>query len=90
MHRVRLRIKGRVQGVFFRASAKEAAMDLGVTGWVKNQPDGTVETVAEGEREALDRFIEWCREGPENASVTDVEVDTQQATGEFDTFTVKH
>lgn len=60
MHRVRLRIKGRVQGVFFRASAKESAMNLGITGWVKNQPDGTVETVAEGEQEALDRFIEWC------------------------------
>lgn len=90
MHRVRLRIKGRVQGVFFRASAKEAAMNLGVTGWVKNQPDGTVETVAEGKQEALDRFIEWCREGPENASVADVEVDRQEATGEFDTFTIKH
>lgn len=90
MHRVRLRIKGRVQGVFFRASAKETAMNLGITGWVKNQPDGTVETVAEGEQEELDRFIEWCREGPENASVADVEVDRQEATGEFDTFTIKH
>lgn len=90
MQRVRLRIKGRVQGVFFRASARETAMKLGITGWVKNHPDGTVETVAEGERDALDRFIEWCRKGPENASVADVEVDRQEATGEFDTFTIKH
>ncbi|HEX9445657.1 MAG TPA: acylphosphatase, partial [Candidatus Binatia bacterium] len=65
--RVRAQIEGRVQGVFFRASAEAEANRLGVKGWVRNRPEGSVELVAEGERENLDDLIAWCRRGPRHA-----------------------
>lgn len=86
--RVSLRIKGRVQGVFYRQSAKEEAERLGLTGWVRNLPDGDVEAVAEGAPEQLSRFLEWCRRGPPAARVTDVEERHEEATGEFPGFRV--
>lgn len=67
-------ISGKVQGVFFRASAKEQAENLGITGWVKNLPDGTVEIHAQGEKEAMQTFLEWCKKGPESAFVEQVQV----------------
>jgi acylphosphatase len=70
---IHLHITGRVQGVFFRASAKEKADTLGITGWVKNCDDGSVEIVAEGEEKALKKFEEWCHKGPTGAEVTHVE-----------------
>lgn len=69
-----LLIKGKVQGVFYRASAKEAADKLGIKGWVRNTADGHVEIMAAGERETLQRFLEWCRKGPRLAIVTEVEM----------------
>jgi len=88
MERVKLKIKGRVQGVFFRASTKQTADDLGVKGWVKNLSDGTVETLAEGESQEIEEFIAWCKKGPDNANVTDIDIENQNATGEFDTFKI--
>ena len=88
MRRVMLRIKGEVQGVFYRQSAKEEASRLGLRGWVKNLPDGAVAADAEGPAEAVDAFIRWCRRGPPSARVTDVEVTEQKASGEFKTFSV--
>ena len=72
--RVELNIRGLVQGVFYRQSTKETALRLGLTGWAKNCPDGSVMAVFEGEREAVDAAIEWCRQGPEAAMVSGVEV----------------
>lgn len=67
-------ISGKVQGVYFRASAKHKADELGVRGFVSNKPDGKVYAEAEGENTAVERFIEWCREGPAAARVTHVEI----------------
>jgi acylphosphatase len=64
-----LRITGRVQGVFFRASAKTEAERLGLHGFVRNEPGGSVYAEAEGEKDALERFVEWCRRGPPHARV---------------------
>jgi acylphosphatase len=72
METVRLLIKGKVQGVFYRASARDRAVELGIKGWVKNTPEGNVEVVATGEKENLEKFIDWCRKGPPKALVIDV------------------
>ena len=72
MPTVHLLIEGKVQGVFYRASAKAAAEHLHVTGWVRNTPEGHVEALACGEEENLRQFVEWCRRGPERAVVSEV------------------
>ena len=72
MPTVHLTIKGRVQGVFFRATAKDVADEIGVKGWVKNTEEGHVEVMASGTDEQLQHFIAWCRVGPKKAIVTDV------------------
>jgi acylphosphatase len=72
--RVRAIAYGRVQGVFYRDSCRAEARRLGVRGWVRNRSDGTVEVVAEGQRDRVDEFLTWCRQGPHRASVTGVSV----------------
>jgi acylphosphatase len=67
-------IKGRVQGVFFRAETRDRARSLGITGWVSNEPDGSVQAVFEGERERVESMVDWCRRGPGGAEVEDVDV----------------
>lgn len=69
---MRLRISGRVQGVYFRHYAREQARRRGITGWVRNTEDGDVEVVAEGAPETLAAFADWCRLGPPDAVVTGV------------------
>ncbi len=76
-------VHGRVQGVWFRASTEREASRLGVNGWVKNLPNGTVEAVFEGEEEHVKRVVAWCRRGPSAAHVTKVDVDYESYTGEF-------
>jgi len=89
--RAKLLIRGFVQGVFFRASTREEAKRLGVSGWVKNRRDGNVEALVEGDREAVERLIDWCRNGgPPSARVTGVEVQWDAYTGEFDHFKVSY
>ena len=88
--RAHLIISGRVQGVFFRAETQRAAGMYGVTGWVRNRPDGTVEAVAEGSRTDVVSLINWCKNGPPIARVDDVEVDWQDFEGTFDAFTIKY
>lgn len=73
MRRVRLGIRGLVQGVSFRYYAREEARRLGVSGWIRNREDGDVEAVAEGDDEALETFVGWCRRGPPGARVHAVE-----------------
>jgi len=89
MRRATLRIRGKVQGVFFRESTRVEATRLGLTGWVRNREDGSVEAVAEGEPAPLEEFIRWCHRGPQAARVTDVERSDSEPTGEFPTFTVE-
>jgi acylphosphatase len=72
MPTIHLLIKGKVQGVFYRASAKATAEKLNLTGWVKNTQDVHVEALVTGEEEALQQFITWCRKGPTGAVVTEV------------------
>ncbi len=88
VERVRIVVRGRVQGVNYRASCRGAARRLGLTGYVRNLPDGSVEAVAEGPRDALAQFIDWCREGPPWARVADIDADRQPATGEYVSFDV--
>ena len=71
--RVAIWIYGMVQGVFFRHSAKRTAEELGLAGFVRNEPDGSVYIEAEGEREVLDKFLDWCRKGPAYAKVERVD-----------------
>jgi acylphosphatase len=70
---MRVRVRGRVQGVFFRAETRARAESLGLAGWVRNASDGSVEAVFEGESERVDSMVEWCRRGPGGAIVDDVE-----------------
>ncbi len=74
MKRLHLLIAGRVQGVFFRRSAKERAGELGITGWARNTADGNVEIFAEGEENALKEFLAWCRKGPPPAKVENIKI----------------
>ena len=92
MDRIRatLRIKGRVQGVFYRHSAKLEAIRLGLTGWVRNCPNGEVSATVEGARERVGEFVEWCKIGPPHALVSEVEVSESAATGELSGFRVAH
>jgi acylphosphatase len=68
-------VKGQVQGVFFRAETRDRAASLGLGGWVRNNPDGTVEAAFEGDRERVESMLAWCRKGPALAQVQDVDVD---------------
>lgn len=74
MARAHVVVSGRVQGVFFRAEARDRAASLSLDGWVRNNPDGTVEAVFEGERDRVESMVEWCRRGPAHAEVENVEV----------------
>jgi acylphosphatase len=85
-----LRIEGRVQGVFFRDSARLEATRLGLTGWVRNCADGSVEAVVEGPGAKVQQFAAWCRTGPDGARVDRVEIQESPATGRFQAFRVEH
>ena len=74
-------IRGHVQGVFFRDSVRRLAERAGVTGWVANRPDGTVEAVFEGEPDEVERLIDFCRRGPRGARVDDVAVSEEKPEG---------
>ncbi len=83
MTRVRVRIRGRVQGVFFRAEARARAESLGVAGWIRNADDGSVEAVFEGNDGQVESLVEWCRRGPAGARVEEVEVGREELAGEI-------
>ena len=88
--RAHLYISGRVQGVFFRYETKAMALKLGVNGWVRNLPNGQVEALVEGEKEKVEKLIEFCRRGPPGAHVTQVDVKWESPTGEFKSFVIKY
>jgi acylphosphatase len=79
--RKRVVVHGRVQGVFFRDSTRQRAEAAGVTGWVANRPDGTVEAVFEGNDEAVESLVRWMHDGPRGADVDRVEVGDEEAEG---------
>ena len=72
MPTIHLLIKGKVQGVFYRATAKKVAENLKLTGWIKNTKDGNVEAIVTGEEEKLEEFSNWCKKGPQKATVVEV------------------
>lgn len=87
---VTIKITGMVQGVFFRQSIKEEAEKLVLTGWVKNEQDGSVMVIAEGKKEDLQKLVEWCRKGTDGSRVDDVHFEWQKAAEEFSSFEIKY
>lgn len=83
-------IFGRVQGVFFRNNTKNVAIKLGLTGWVRNLNDGSVEVVAEGDKEKLKKLISFIKKGPNFAKVSDIKINWYDYKHEFDSFEIKY
>ena len=88
--RAKLLIKGLVQGVFFRYSTSVEAKKVGVTGWVRNVPGGDVEALVEGDREKVQRLIDWCHVGPPASRVDKVTVEWEEYRGEFSDFSISY
>jgi acylphosphatase len=88
-HRLHAIIHGRVQGVGYRAFAIRSAQQIGLTGWVRNRYNGTVETVAEGDRTQLENYLKVLQRGPVSSNVTKIDEEWSAATMEFDQFKIK-
>lgn len=88
MRRIHVIVHGRVQGVFFRYNTKKIADKLDVKGWVRNNPNDTVEIVAEGGEGAIDKLLNWCRKGPIGAKVDRVEIKEEKYQKEFRDFSI--
>lgn len=88
METVHLIISGKVQGVFYRASAKKKAEELNVSGWIRNTREGDVEAMISGKKDSVDRFVEWSKSGPQRAVVTGVVIHKKELL-EFDSFSVE-
>lgn len=86
---VKIKVSGRVQGVFFRYSAKAKADEIGIKGFARNTPDNGVEIVAQGNEENLNELIEWCRKGPDLAKVEKIDVSQETSPEEFPDFSVR-
>jgi acylphosphatase len=86
---VHILISGRVQGVWFRATTKQVADQIGVKGWVRNTSNGCVEAVFEGEEKRVDEIVEWCHSGPPMAIVEKVKVEKQAPTNSFEGFSIR-
>jgi acylphosphatase len=83
-------VSGRVQGVFFRAETADLANRLGLTGWVRNLSDGRVEALFEGEKEDVEKALDFCRQGPPGASVRSLDVKWEDSKGDFQDFRIKY
>lgn len=88
--RIHITIKGLVQGIFFRASTKEKAQQLGITGWVRNLNSDKVEIVAEGEKKNLEELIEWCKTGSSLVKIEEIKVEWQSYQAEFENFEIRY
>jgi len=88
--RARVIISGRVQGVFFRMETLKAARHYGVSGWVRNKADGTVEALFEGDTNSVDLILAWCRKGSPPAKVEKADVTWENYTGEFTEFKITY
>ena len=89
MKRVLLKVSGRVQGVFYRASTQQQAQQLGVKGYVRNLPDGAVEIDVEGENDAVEKLLEWCKRGPQLANVTHIEKQEIEVLANYASFEIR-
>ena len=89
LQRAQVKVSGQVQGVFFRDSTRQKAEELGLAGWVKNLPDGQVEALFEGPSERVREMVHWCEEGPQGASVENVDTDIESAGGDLEGFEVR-
>jgi len=83
-------VSGRVQGVFFRENSHQKAKELGIFGWVKNLADGRVEAVFEGEKEKVEKMVDWAKKGPLLAKVDNLSIKWQEYKGEFNDFVIKY
>ena len=90
MHAITAIISGRVQGVWFRGSTQKKAMELGLTGWVKNTTDGSVYLEAQGEKSQLEIFISWLSKGPHYSRVDQVDIKWIEATTQHTSFSVRY
>ena len=88
--RTHVYISGHVQGVFFRYETKRNAESLGVRGWIRNSPNGSVECVFEGEKENIEKILEFCKHGPPGANVTDIKINWENYRDEFDNFHIRY
>ena len=80
-------IKGKVQGVFYRTSAKKKAEELSLSGWIKNTSEGDVEAIVTGNNQQLQEFVKWCKSGPDRAKVDEVDVNNHELE-DFDSFRI--
>ena len=83
-------VSGRVQGVFFRSQTKHNAERYDVKGWIRNLPDGRVEAVFEGEKEAVKKLVEFCKKGPSGARVAKTDIEWTPYTGMFENFGIRY
>lgn len=90
MKRMRIRVGGRVQGVFYRANTEKEAKSLELTGFVRNLSDGGVEITAEGDKESLEKLALWCQKGPPSAKVDEFDLSWEEPTGEFSDFKIRY
>ncbi len=90
MKTLSLTITGLVQGVFFRTHTEEMAKRLNIKGWVRNEPDGSVQVIAQGEEKTLNNFINWCKKGPPSARVEKVKVEEIQNNNQYSDFVIKY
>lgn len=88
--RVRINVRGRVQGVGFRYATAARAQHLGIAGWVRNRGDGSVEIVADGKVESVNDFVAWCSQGPRGARVSDIAVLDEPTQESHTAFTVRY
>jgi acylphosphatase len=87
---IHLHIRGRVQGIFYRASARQEAKRLGLTGWVRNCPDGSVELLAQGPRPLCEELLRYCHEGPPGAQVDEIDVSWGEPSAECAGFDIRY
>lgn len=88
MKHISIFVRGRVQGVFYRASTRDAARQFGVNGFVRNEPDGSVYIEASGDEVALEKLIAWCRKGPPRAMVSDIQISEMEGLVQFHSFEI--
>ena len=86
--RVHIFVTGKVQGVYYRQNTAQKAQELGIRGWVRNLSDGRVESVMEGEEVNIGKILDWCKQGPADANVTEVQVINEEYKDEFTTFDI--
>ena len=88
--RIHVIVEGRVQGVFYRAFTRDEALRLGLSGWVRNRPNGSVEALVEGEKSAVEKMVQWFHQGSPNSIVEKVQLTEKTPVGDTDTFEIHY